>query len=150
MENYYYEDEKEKSILGLTANGLKNGLRSFLGPLSALISMFSVVCIAYLTVKYGKTIFGFITNHYYVVYVIPVILFYLTLRLSSKGKDDSSEVFALLTLIAIIFIVLVEIKGYGFINSRNKEIVEPKTESRIEYKKTFQEQFKDTQNISKR
>lgn len=70
--------------------------------------------------KVFKIVIDFINHSFYLVYSIPIVFLYLTMKFKSNHNDSASEGAALLFLVSLTAVILVELSGYGFINDKNK------------------------------
>ena len=123
-EDYYEEEEYERSFLGITLNGFLGSFISIFRIIYSVAMALGIFALIMIIIYAGKGTFnkviGFINHSYYVVYSIPLIFLYLTMNFKSKHNDSASEGAALLFLISLVAIILVELSGYGFINDKNK------------------------------
>lgn len=123
-EEYYDDGEYERSFLGITLNGLLGSFVSIFRIIYSIAMALGIFALIMIIIYAGKGTFnkviGFINHSYYVVYIIPLIFLYLTMKFKSNHKDSASEGAALLFLISLVAIILVELNGYGFLNDKNK------------------------------
>lgn len=135
-EEYYEDGEYERSFLCITLNGFLGSFVSIFRIIYSIAMALGIFALIIIIIYAGKGTFnkviGFINHSYYIVYVIPLIFLYLTMKFKSNHKDSASEGAALIFLISLVAIILVELSGYGFINDKNKiKEVEPVVSSII-------------------
>lgn len=135
-EEYYDDEEYERSFLGITLDGFLGSFVSIFRIIYSIAMALGIFALIMIIIYAGKGTFnkviGFINHSYYVVYIIPFIFLYLTMRFKSKHNDSASEGAALIFLVSLAAIILVELSGYGFINDKNKiKEIEPVVSSVI-------------------
>lgn len=135
-EEYYDDEEYERSFLGITWNGFLGGFESIGKIIISIVLAVGILGILFFIIGKGSKVFkiiiDFICHSYYLVYIIPLIFLYMTMNFKSNHKDSASEGAALLFLISLVAIILVELRGYGFINDKNKiKEIEPVVSSVI-------------------
>lgn len=123
-EEYYDDEEYERSFLGITLDGFLGSFVSIFRIIYSIAMALGIFALIMIIIYAGKGTFNkvieFINHSYYVVYIIPLIFLYLTMRFKSKHNDSASEGAALIFLVSLVAIILVELSGYGFINDKNK------------------------------
>lgn len=124
-EEEYYEDEGYgRSFLGITWNGFLGGFESIGKIIISMVLAVGILGLLFLIIgkssRVFKIIIDFINRSYYLVYVIPIISLYLTMKFKSNYRDSASEGAALIFIVSLVAIILVELNGYGFINDKNK------------------------------
>lgn len=135
-EEYYDDEEYERSFLGITWQGFLGGFGSIGKVILSIILAITILGLIVFIIGKGSKVFGvvinFINYSYYLVYLIPMLFLYLTMRFKSKHNDSASEGAALIFLVSLVAIILVELSGYGFINDKNKiKEIEPVVSSAI-------------------
>lgn len=123
-EEYYDDEEYERSFLGITIDGFLGSFVSIFRIIYSIAMALGIFALIMIIIYAGKGTFNkvieLINHSYYVVYIIPFIFLYLTMRFKSKHNDSASEGAALIFLVSLAAIILVELSGYGFINDKNK------------------------------
>lgn len=135
-EEYYDDEEYERSFLGITIDGFLGSFVSIFRIIYSIAMALGIFALIMIIIYAGKGTFNkvieLINHSYYVVYIIPLIFLYLTMRFKSKHNDSASEGAALIFLVSLVAIILVELSGYGFINDKNKiKEIEPVVSSVI-------------------
>ena len=112
-EEYYDDEEYERSFLGITIDGFLGSFVSIFRIIYSIAMALGIFALIMIIIYAGKGTFNkvieFINHSYYVVYIIPLIFLYLTMRFKSKHNDSASEGAALIFLVSLVAIILVEL-----------------------------------------